>query len=193
MADILASGAAFVAIVVAMYGWYQSARRPLNIARIVVHQKDSESNFIIVVRNVKPYPVKIKAVDCYKRKRYQVQKKIGGKPEYDELFPVKDQLFRDRADCEVSAKGHANVCVSIGPQSDIPSKLLFLLDTSHGYQELWCKEITVIEIGQVEVYGVEYKHDFIYKLPAKMCYVWKRFVDLTKFFSRRIFRSWTSR
>lgn len=188
VADTLASMAAFVAIVTSMLGWYQSARKPLKVTRVVVHQKDSESKFIIVVRNVKPYPVTIKAVDCYRRKRYQVQKKTGGKPEYDELFPGSEQMFRDQVDCEISANGHTDVIVTANPQTDIPSKLLFLLDTSHGYHELWCKEVTVVEIGQVEVYGVEYKYDYYSKLPARTRYFWKRVVELTRSCSRRLRR-----
>lgn len=188
IADTLASGAAFVAIVAAMYSWYQGARKPLKVIRVVVHQKESEWNFIIVVRNTKPYPVTIKAADCYRRKRYRVQKKLGGKPEYDELFPGAEQIFRGGIDCEIAANGHTDVPVSTNPQSDIPSNLLFLLDTSHGYQELWCKNVDVVEIGQVEVYGVNYRHDFSSRLPAKTCYIWKRVEELTKSCSRRLRR-----
>jgi len=186
IADTLASGAAFVAIVAALHGWYQSARRPLKISRVIVHQKASESNFIIEVENVKPYPVTIKAVDCYRGKRFRVKKTFGGRLVYHELFPISEQIFSDRVECEISANGHKDVRVSSSRQSNIPCKLLFLLDTSHGYHELCCNKVAGIDIDCSE--WLEYKYDYSSKLPAKIRYVWERAVELIKRCTRMLRR-----
>jgi hypothetical protein len=128
----------------------------------------------LVVKNVKPYPVVIKRTDCYRRKKYEVQKKHGEKPEYSELFSGSERIFGTKAEFEIAANGHTDIRISDVSLSDIPTRLLFLLETSHGYHELWCKEVTVVEIGKVDVYSLEYKLDFESKWHAKVVYYWKR-------------------
>ncbi|HEX7061541.1 MAG TPA: hypothetical protein VF200_06190 [Woeseiaceae bacterium] len=178
--DILASLSAIVAIVSAMTSWYRSARRPLKIVRTVIHKKNDKATFILVVKNVKPHPVVIRRTDCYRRKKYEVQKKHGGKPEYSELFPVSERIFDSKEIFEIAANGHTDIRISDVSWSDIPAKLLFLLETSHGYHELWCKELMIVEIGKAEVYSLEYTHDFESKWRAKVVYYWKRLKELTR-------------
>lgn len=178
--DILASLSALIAIVSVMVSWYRSARKPLKIARTVVHKKNDQATFILAVKNVKPYPVVIRRTDCYRRKKYEVQKKHGGKPEYSELFSGSEKIFGSKEMFEIAANGHTNIRISDVSLSDIPPKLLFLLETSHGYHELWCKELTIVEIGKVEVYSLEYKHDFESKWRAKAVHHWKRLKELTR-------------
>lgn len=184
IADTLASVAAFVAIVSVMVGWYRSARKPLNITRVVVHRKKDETTFILVVKNVKPYPITIKRTECYRRKKYEVQKKLGGKIEYSELFPGSELLSTSSQTFEIFPNGHTDIRIAGVANLDIPEKLLFLLETSHGYHELWCKDVSIVDIGKVNVYGVEFKHDCDSKYQAKALYYWKLIKELTKLFQR---------
>lgn len=188
LADTLASVAAFVAIVSVMVSWYRSATKPLKITRVVVHRKEDETTFILVVKNVKPYPVTIKRTDCYRRKKHQVQKKLGGKPEYSELFPGSEMLSTSRQAFEIAANGYTDIRIAGARNLDIPEKLLFLLETSHGYHELWCKDVSIVEIGKVDVYSVEYKYDHESKRRAKALYYWKLLKELTTRSSRRLRR-----
>lgn len=188
LGETLASFAAFIAIVATLISWYRSVCRPLKVTRVVVQRGKDKSTFILIVKNVKQYPVLIKRVDAYKRKKYQVQRKLGGVPEYAELFPGSQKLFSVRDEYEIPANGDTDVRINVQGPVDMQSKVLFLLETSHGYHELWCKDIDVVELGRVDVYGVEYKYDFSSKALAKACYNWERLVTLKRRFSRRLRR-----
>jgi len=183
IADTLASVAAFVAIVSVMVGWYRSARRPLKITRVVIHRKKDETTFILVVKNVKPYPITVKRTECYRRKKYEVQKKLGGKLEYSELFPGSELLSTSSQAFEIFPNGHTDIRIGGASNLDIPQKLLFLLETSHGYHELWCKDVSIVDIGKVNVYGMEFKHDCESKYQAKSLYYWKLIKELIFKFS----------
>jgi len=188
IADTLASVAAFVAIVSVMVSWYRNARRPLKITRAVIHSKEREKTFILVIKNVKPYPVTINRTECYRKKKYEIQKKLGGRPEYSALFPRSEQLFVSGQTFEIAANGHTDIRFSASVDSDIPKKLLFLLETSHGYHQLWCKDITTVEIEKVDVYSVEYRLDYSTKCRAKAIYYWKFLKGLITSCSRRLRR-----
>ena len=179
IADTLASLASFVAIVSVMIGWYCSARKPLRIKRVVVHKKGDETSFILEVKNVKPFPVTIINLECYRTKKYEIQKKLGGKPEYYESFPLNERLSYSNQLFEIGSNGHTNIKITSNAKLDIPEKLLFLFKTSHGFHELWCKNISIVDIGKVDVYGVEYKHDYDSKFKAKLLYYWKLIKELT--------------
>lgn len=172
--DILSSVAAFVAIVAALVAWYQSARKPLLVDRVVVHRKEQASTFILMVKNAKSYPVTISRVGCYKRKKHQVQRKRGGAPEYSATYSSTDMIFDAPGEFEILPSGHTDVRIEVNGEPDIPKALLFLLQTSHGFHELWCKEIEVVEIGKVGVYSIDYQHDYGSALRAKAMFYWKR-------------------
>lgn len=176
LADTLASVAATVAIVSALVSWYRSSRRPLKITRVLVHRSSDKALFILVVRNVKDYPVTIKRTECYRRKKYEVEKKSGGKPKYSELFFGPDMIFDCKETFEIAANGHTDIRISSVCLSDITAKLLFRLYTSHGYHELWSK---VVVSRSFDFYDLEYRHDYESKRPAKAMYYWKLFIELT--------------
>ena len=83
-------------------------------------------------------------------------------------------IFTNKETFEIAAKGHTDIRICDVSLSDIPAKLLFLLETSHGYHELWCKDVILVEIGKADVYSLEYKCDFNSKWLAKAVYYWKR-------------------
>ncbi|OOZ38902.1 hypothetical protein BOW52_07920 [Solemya elarraichensis gill symbiont] len=83
--DPLTAAASLVAIVVALASWYRSARKPLAIDRLVIHQKADKSTFILSMRNRKDYPIIIKQTQCYTRRYFTVQKN-----------PQRDQSIKSR-------------------------------------------------------------------------------------------------
>tara|TARA_R110000772_G_scaffold28638_22_gene72100 strand:+ start:731 stop:1051 length:321 start_codon:yes stop_codon:yes gene_type:complete len=73
--DALSSTAALIAIITVLWSWFKNSQMPLKIERLVVHNKASESTYIIVIKNSKTYPVNIKSSACYTKSSYKVEKK----------------------------------------------------------------------------------------------------------------------
>lgn len=186
--DTLASLAALIAILSVLVGWYSSARKPLSISRVVVHKKDSGLTFILVARNRKSYPVETKRIDCFSRKIFEVEQKKGEKPEYAESLSSRYGVFMGRHEFEVPAKGNTDIRIEVTGEVEIPARLIFSIDTSHGYHELSCNDITVVDIGKTEVYSVDFKKEYSSKIVAKAVYYWKRLAELTRRCSRRLRR-----
>lgn len=182
--DTFASLAALVAILSVLVGWYSSARKPLSISRVVVHKKDGSLKYILVMKNRKSYPVETKKIDCYTRKTFEIEQRVGEKPEYIEKLSSRYAVFSSKVSFKVPAKGNIHISIEVDGQTDISDQLIFSIDTTHGYHEISCKNITVIEIGKAVVYSVEFKKECVSKSRAKMVYLWRRIVVLTRCFSR---------
>ncbi|MRR54275.1 MAG: hypothetical protein EG822_07165 [Deltaproteobacteria bacterium] len=178
--DILSSMASFIAIIGVMVSWYKSAQKPLKIDRVVIHKKETENTFILVVKNRKNYPVEIKSISCYRKPKYQIQKKNNQKPEYMKLLSLSDSYFSSSEHFEIGANGHTDIRVKCGPFSGQANRLLFSIYTSHGYHEIWCKDILEVDIGKTEVYGLEYQHEYQSKYRAKIQYYWLRLLESLK-------------
>ena len=183
--DTLSSIAAFIAIVSVMASWYRSSRKPLKVDRVVLHKKSDDITFIIVIKNRNAYPVTINRSDCYKRKKYEVQKKHGGKPEFSEFYSGSEMLFTCKETFEIQANANTDIRINMAAAATIPPKLLFLFQTSHGPHELRCKDVSVVEFEKLDVYGLEYKLDYKHKYKAKTVYYWKKVKELTSALSRR--------
>jgi hypothetical protein len=177
LVDILASLSSTIAILSVVAVWCQSIRKPLKIISAYIHKQNDKTKFILVVKNVKNYPVTIKRTQCFRRKEYEVQKKCGGKPEYSELFLGSEMIFTNKEMFKIAANGHTDIRIDGVTMVDSPAKLLFLLYTSHGYHELWCKEVVFVDMEKVDVYSLEYKQDFDSKWSAKAWYYWKQITN----------------
>lgn len=170
--DILSSTASLIAILTVLYSWYKSAQKPLAIDRVVVHKSNSSNTYILVIKNRKPYPVTIKATRCYTTKVYEVEVKTGRKPEYSEQLLGSNSLFQNTSDFEIAPNGHTDIRITGSNPPEKVNKLLFSINTSHGYHELWCKEILLVDVGVAETYDLDYRHPFNYKITAKLKYYW---------------------
>jgi len=183
--DTLASLASFIAITSVMVGWYRSVRKPLKIKRVVIHRNHDSSTFILVIQNRQQYPVTINRAYCYKRKIFEVMKKNGGYPEYAERLSSSEELFINTNTFEVPASANTDIRIKASGAPEVPKSLLLSLDTSHGYHELWCKDITVVDIGKAEAYSVVYQDEYRSKAAAKFAYYWKILIELTTVFKER--------
>lgn len=129
--------------------------------------------FILVTQNRQPYPVRIQHIHCFKRKIYEVKKKTAGKPEYSELLSFSDAVFIDSSSSLVPASANTDLRFEVDETRDIPNRLLFSIDTSHGYHELWCNDVTVVDMEVSEAYSIEYKKNYDSKIKAHAVYFWK--------------------
>lgn len=177
--DTLASIASIVAITSVMVGWYRSARKPLKIRRVVVHKAQDSSTFILETTNRIDYQVHITRIDCYKRKIYEVMKKTGGSPEYAERLSSREAIFMGGHTFEVPAKAYTPLSIKISGKPYVPKKLIFSLDTSHGYHELICKNIIEVEVDKVEIFSADYKEEYDSKIVAKIVFYWRTLKELT--------------
>ncbi len=176
--DILASLASIVAIATVLVSWFRNSRKPLKIKRVVVHRKQDSSNYILVVENRKSYPVEIQSIGCYTKKKIAVTKKDDLKPEYMEGLSSDDNVFLDRSSYEIGANGLDEIKIESAKSLDSINKLLFSISTSHGYHELWCKKILVVEMGRVQTYRIMYQHEYESAFIAKARYYWSLVKDV---------------
>ena len=49
------------------------------------------------------------------------------------------------------------------------------MNTSHGYHEIWCKDITMVEVGKVKLFGLKHKIDYESKIKAVFKYNFLKF------------------
>ena len=181
--DVLTSIASLAAIVAVLVGWYFSARKPLSIRRVVIHNNlhEAKSTFILMVRNVQSYPVKIHYLDCFTQKCFRVRKRRGGAIEYSQTYSSNYQVFGAKVDFEVPARGYTDHRVDGGKFEEIfktreeITTLLFTMRTTHGYHELLCKDVTVAKLGNTEVYSLEFEEDFSSGFKGRAYYLWRRF------------------
>lgn len=182
--DILASVASIVAIASVMLGWHRSARKPLIISRVVVHRKSAESTFILVVKNRQPYPVVIHQINCYKKKIFVVEKRKGGRPEYSGKLSSQEALFISNSDFLVPPSAHTDFRIKVSGAPDIPNSIVFSVETSHGYHDLSCKNITLVDVGSHEAYAMEYSNQYESEARAKFVFYWQVAKELTSRLSR---------
>jgi len=173
--DILASLASLVAIVVALIAWYRSARDPLRIERVVLHIKQNESTFILVVKNRKSYPVTIKSLSCYTKLLIEVRKNSNEPTEYQELLNLADRIFDSSNAFTIDANGHTDIRFDVSPVAGSYEKFLFSMHTSHGYHRLWCKNILEVQFGAGQMRQLDYRRDFESRTRARLFYYWAKF------------------
>jgi len=94
-------------------------------------------------------------------------------------------VFTSRSEFEVPANAYTDLRIKVAGTVEVPNNLLFSLGTSHGYHELSCSDVTVVDIGKTTVYSVEYKKEYARKSVAKCVYYWKVLGELTRRSSRR--------
>lgn len=171
--DILASAAAIVAIGTALFGWWRASRAPLTVKRVVVHQGSASTVFILIVKNVRPFPVVVSEIDCYTRKKYTVQRRDGGRPEYSVVLSSQHSVFTFRQSAEILPGGITDIRVPLPGTVAAPAALLFLMRTSHGYQELWCRDVETAQLGVAKTYRVTFRESYETLLRARLVYLWQ--------------------
>jgi hypothetical protein len=179
--DALSSSAAFIAILTVLVSWFRNAQSALKIERVVVHTRQTSSDYIIVIKNRKPYPVTISSASCHTKASYKVEKQNNQPPEYRETLSLMNQVFMNDSVFEIAANGHTDIKIKGGVVKGDISKLLFSMQTSHGYHQQVCKKIVTVNItGKTQVLGMEVMYDTDTKLKAQAKYLWLSLCNLCK-------------
>jgi len=171
-------------------------RNPLKVSRVVVKKYPDEEGksdkYYIVINNRKPYPVTINSVVCYEHRMYKVELvKSEMLPTVTPELQVDKKLIKTICKFEISANGQSVVEAYDGKVSTFlknyikVKRLLFAVNTSHGYYELWCSNIVVEKMGVGEMYSVDYYEDFESKLGAEI----QRLKLIVKALKKRIKRN----
>ena len=181
--DVLSSLAAFLAIVTVTISWHKSLRKPLKLARILIHKRSDSATCILVIRNLKDYPVIIERIDGYLREVYEVKKKTGGTPEYSACLFGTNKFLSYTQSVEIPAQGRMDVHIVI-QGAELPNRdAVFLLKTSHGFQQVRQKQVDIVEVGKVSVYSLEIDETYDSVLQGKLRY----WYELFRYHLRRIF------
>ena len=176
--DGLASAASFVAIATVLWSWFKNSQKPLKIDRVVIHKKKSESTYILIVKNRKSYPVKIKLTNCYIKHSYRVEQRPNQKPEYRAALDLADSPFVNTEKFKIVANGHTDIRISGLNIDGAVHKLLFSI---HTYHEVWCKNIVVVNmIEGTEVFSLEHKFEYSSLFKAKIKYYWLVLLNIFK-------------
>ncbi len=171
--NLLSSIAALIAILSVMVSWFRNKQKPLKIERVVIHRKEKDCNYILVFKNRKDYPVNIKSIHAYTTPKFKIEQQYGNKPMYSEVLSLSDNLFLHSDVAEIGARGHENVKVAGNHfTGDLP-KILFSIQTSHGYHEIWCKNILTVEMnGKTSVIALKHIYESNSKFKALSKYYW---------------------
>jgi len=171
--EILSSLASLIAITTVLISWFKNSQKALKVERVVVHIKDDESTFILVVKNRKPYPVVIKSIDSYLQPRFTVEKFKNHPPDYRSILSLSDCVFCSSDNFEMAVNGHTDLRIKAATIKNDFDALIFSLHTSHGYHQLKCNKILNVAMsGKTQTFAVDYTKDFNSKNKAWFKYQW---------------------
>ena len=96
-----------------------------------------------------------------------------------DTLSLSDNLFINNDSFEIGANAHTDIRI-VGQHlnTDI-TKLLFTIQTSHGYHQVWCSNIITVDMtGKIQCFGIEKMYDFDSKFKARRKYYWLKLVNL---------------
>tara|TARA_Y100000310_G_C20703217_1_gene832046 strand:- start:11409 stop:11993 length:585 start_codon:yes stop_codon:yes gene_type:complete len=168
--DILSSTAAMIAIFTVLVAWISSKKKPLKVKRVVIHQSSDSSMYILEIENNKPYYVEVKATQCFTKKHYKVEQVNNCFPTIRGTYSLTDSVFLADKIHSIQPNGCTDLRFNKGKNLNDVKELIFLMDTSHGFHSLKCKNITLVNMG-TQVFGMEAVEEYSSWLLAVKCYV----------------------
>ncbi len=168
--DILSSLASLIAIIAVLWAWISSKRKAISIKRVVIHQGEKTSSYILEIENTKTYPVVIKNTRCFTKRSYKVEQVNNCFPSYHEAYLLTDSPFISDERHTIEANGFTDIRFHKGSNFEGVKELTFLMDTSHGYHSQKCKNITLVNMGS-QTFGMEAmeEYDSRYLAVKKYC------------------------
>lgn len=140
--EIVGSLASLIAIFTVLIAWWNAKRPPLKITQgIIGGYGDDIFEFTLRIKNVKPIPVKVKHVSCYKKENIRLEKRSLEIPRYEKVMDARDKIFSITVDKHISELGEYLLVHKLKAKVEKPKYLMVMLDTSHGYLWLKCKNI----------------------------------------------------
>jgi hypothetical protein len=168
--DILSSIAAVIAIFTVLVAWISSKKKPLKVKRVVIHQSTDSSTYILEIENNKPYPVEIKNTRCFTKKHYKVEQINNCFPTLHSAYSLTDSPFLADEVHLIQPNGFTDVRFHKGANLNDVKELTFLMDTSHGFHSLKCKNITLVKM-ETQTFGMEAIEEYNSWLPALTSYM----------------------
>jgi hypothetical protein len=168
----LSSLAALIAIITVLIAWYKSAREALSIKQVVIHQTAEKFTYIIKIKNIKPYAVTIKDMNCYKQKSFMVEKENNQKPKYSYGYQLNDMAFQTREEFTIQAGGLTEISIPTSIKLNDIDQLIIDMGTSHGVQLIICKNIILAPMSATLVLGMEFNEHYSSKFEA-LCNYYK--------------------
>ncbi|SMN17390.1 hypothetical protein CRYPA_1575 [uncultured Candidatus Thioglobus sp.] len=170
--DTLSASASLIAILVVLGAWLNSVRSPLKIVRVVIHRKEDESTYILLVKNRLSHTVVIKNMRCFTHRNYRVEQKNNCAPEYHPELSYSDSPFTSNKEKEILGKGHTDIRYTYTNYTKDINQLLFSMDTTHGFLTLKCKNIEIVSMGSVQTYDLEFVKNYDNKYKALKTFFW---------------------
>lgn len=167
--DILSSIASLVAIITVLWSWISSKKNALKIKRVVIQQGEQTSNYILGIKNIKPYPVVIKNIRCFTKPHFKVQQVNNCFPSFHKSYSLTDSLFLSSEKHTIEANGFTDICFNKGLNLKQVKELTFFMDTSHGYHHLKCKNTILVQMGS-QKFGMEAMEEYDSRVAAVMKY-----------------------
>jgi len=153
--NICASSAATIAIYLHIKSVLSNKGNPLKITKAVVYnQPTGKANYYFVIKNKRPYHVRINEVACYLKDQYILRKYPDSPPTYYKTFSNNDKLFEDSSILEVAPSAEENLVIKNVTHLGATNILCLNVWTSYGYYEHVVENLTVYESGKVEVSDV---------------------------------------
>lgn len=186
--DILSSVAAIFAISAVLYSWRVSKKSPIKVVETVISREDVNKHRIILrIENIKPYPVTIKSLVCFSRSPYRIEKRPMQRPKIKRILSVKDRVFGFGKELTISELGEERSMFYVSSDISNISQLIFLVDTSHGFIRMQCKNIKYFQGSEVFspdiLISKEKVHSsFVILIRAYLVYL----IDLLPFKARRL-------
>ena len=159
LVDVLSSIASLIAIVTVLGAWISSQKKALKVKRVVVHQNEQTSNYILEIENSKPYPVELKCTRCFTKKHYKVEQVNNCFPTIHSAYSLTDSPFIANEKHFIEANGLTDIRFLECAHLSQVKELIFLFDTSHGYHSLKCKNITIVKMG-TQTFGMEAMNEY---------------------------------
>lgn len=174
--DVLSAIVSILAIITVSAAWYKSSQKFLKVDRVIIRYYQEKITCILLIKNLEPQVVKIKTIECYTRKTYIVEKINNSAPQCIPTLNPINSLFTSSELKEIVAnRSSTNVEYRVSNHSKGKKikKLLFFMNTSHGFLSLKCKKIDTYEMWSPEASKVNFCKRDLTRLQA-----WKEWVPL---------------
>ncbi|EGR0744088.1 hypothetical protein [Vibrio cholerae] len=157
--DVLSSAASLIAISTVLIAWYIEKQNPLLVKKILIHVKENEKVYNLYIKNRRGYPVTIKIVRCFIKKKFRVEKINSGSVELLTSFPIEGYIFESTNKTVIEPNGYTTVTYKTNNYIEDAQNYMFLIDSSHGHFETHCHNIHKVTFDTI-VSGIETAKEF---------------------------------
>ncbi len=171
MVEVLSSIASLVAIIVVLIAWYKNSLKALKIVQVIVSNNEDKASYTLIVKNRKPYPIEIRGISSFTHEVYKVEQKKNYAPEYLPSLCCDYSPFMSNEPKNIAEYGFTSINYKGEKYTKSMTQLLFSLNTSHGFFRLKCKDINIVNVGESQIYKIEYSENYQSRFKALIKYI----------------------